>query len=128
MSKRRLALHALSITLLSVPNGVYMLCNVQILKEANAIALTMTALLVLSIIGLGALTHFKANAGVWTTIIGIFVLSLSNIAYVAGVALIIEGIGITVDAYGIKPLIKKQKIKELESDGKQVTYTTNVDK
>ena len=126
MSKRRLALHGLSITLLSVPNGVYMLCNVQILKEANAIALTMTALLVLSVIGLGALTHFKTNAGIWCAIVGIFVLSLSNIAYVAGVALIIEGIGIAIDVYAIKPLIKKQKIKEMEANGKQVTYTTEV--
>lgn len=126
MSKRRLALHSLSVGILTAPNIVYLLCNIKILKEANAIALTMTALIVLAIVGLGALAHFKANGGVWCALIGVFILSLSNIAWVAGIALIIEGLGLAVDGYAIRPLIKKQKIKELEADGKQVTYTTDV--
>lgn len=126
MSKRRKWLHAGSISLLTVPNLVYLICNGDVLKEANTIALTMTALLVLSVVGLGALAHFKANGGVWATLIGIFVLALSNIAYVAGVALIIEGAGLMVDGYVFKPLIKQAKIKELEDSGKQVTYTRDV--
>jgi hypothetical protein len=126
MSKRRKWLHAGSISLLTVPNLVYLICNGDVLKEANTIALTMTALLVLSVVGLGALAHFKANGGVWATLIGIFVLALSNIAYVAGVALIIEGVGLMVDGYVFKPLIRQAKIKELEDSGKQVTYTRDV--
>lgn len=126
MSKRRKWLHAGSISLLTVPNLVYLICNGDVLKEANTIALTMTALLVLSVMGLGALAHFKANGGVWATLIGIFVLALSNIAYVAGVALIIEGAGLMVDGYVFKPLIRQAKIKELEDSGKQVTYTRDV--
>lgn len=126
MSKKRKMYHALSISMLTAPNIIYLLCNVEILKEANAVALTMTALLVLSVVGLGALAHFRANAGVWTTLIGIFILSLSNISYVAGIALIIEGGGLAIDGYAIRPLIQKEKIKELEEDGKQVTYTTEV--
>ena len=126
MSKRRKWLHAGSISLLTIPNLVYLICNGEVLKEANTIALTMTALLVLSVVGLGALAHFKANGGVWATLIGIFVLALSNIAYVAGVALVIEGVGLMVDGYVFKPLIRQAKIKELEDSGKQVTYTRDV--
>lgn len=126
MSKRRKWLHVGSISLLTVPNLVYLICNGDVLKEANTIALTMTALLVLSVVGLGALAHFKANGGVWATLIGIFVLALSNIAYVAGVALVIEGVGLMVDGYVFKPLIRQAKIKELEDSGKQVTYTRDV--
>ena len=123
MSKKRIALHTLSVSILTAPNLVYLLCNVEVLKEANAIALTMTALLVLSIVGLGALAHFKPKSGIWVLLIGIFVLSLSNISYIAGMALIIEGSGLVVDGYGIEPLILKQKIKELQQNGQSVTYT-----
>ena len=127
MSKKRLLLHSLSIAILTAPNGIYLACNFDVLKEANVVALTMTSLLILSIIGLGALAHFKANRGVWVTLIGIFVLSLSNISYVAGIALIIEGGGLTVDGYVFKPLIMNIKTKELEDAGKNVTYTRNID-
>lgn len=126
MSKKRLWLNVSSIALVTVPNLVYMGCNVSVLKEANAIALTMTALLILSIVGLGALAHFKANGGVWVGLIGVFILSLSNIAYVAGIALIIEGIGLAIDGYVFKPIIQKTKIEELKENGENVTYTTNV--
>lgn len=126
MSKKRALLHAASISLLTVPNSVYLLCNVQILKEANAVALTMTALLVLSIVGLGALTHIKANGGIWVGLIGVFILALSNIAWVAGIALIIEGAGVTIDGYVFKPLITNAKVKELQENGESVTYTREV--
>jgi len=126
MSKKRIAWHALSVSILTVPNLIYLCCNIQILKEANAIALTMSALLVLSIVGMGALAHFKPKSGIWVTLIGVFVLALSNISYVVGIALIIEGSGLAVDGYGIQPMIVKQRIKELEEDGKQVTYTTEI--
>lgn len=126
MSKKRKWLHAGSIAMLTAPNMIYLGCNFQILKEANTVALTMTALVCLSIVGLGALAHFKANAGIWVTLIGIFILSLSNIAYVAGYALIIEGGGLAVDGYVMKPAIRKTKIQELEADGKSVTYTTDI--
>ena len=109
MSKRRKWLNVGSVALLTVPNLIYLICNGDILKEANTIALTMTALLVLSVVGLGALAHFKANGGVWTTLIGIFILALSNIAYVAGVALIIEGAGLLIDGYVLKPLIRQAR-------------------
>lgn len=126
MSKKRLILHCASIGLLSAPNFIYLGCNFDILKEANAVALTMTALLVLAIVGLGALAHFKANGGIWVTLIGIFILSLSNIAYVAGFALIIEGGGLAIDGYVLKPMIKKAKVEELKQNGESVTYTTQV--
>ena len=126
MSKKRVAWHALSVSILTVPNIIYLTCNIQILKEANAIALTMSALLVLSVVGLGTLAHFKPKSGIWVTLIGVFVLSLSNISYIAGIALIIEGSGLVVDGYAIQPMIVKQRIKELEEDGKQVTYTTTI--
>lgn len=127
MKKKRIAWHSLSVAILTAPNLTYLLCNVEILKEANAIALTMSALLILSVCGLGALAHFKPKSGIWVTLIGVFVLSLSNISYIAGIALIIEGSGLIVDAYGIQPMIVKEKIKELEEDGKQVTYTRNIE-
>lgn len=126
MSKKRLAWHSLSVAILTVPNFTYLLCNLQVLKEANAIALTLSALLILSVVGLGYLAHFKPKSGIWVTLIGIFILSLSNISYIAGIALIIEGSGLAVDGYAIQPQIIKQKIKELEEDGKQVTYTTDI--
>lgn len=126
MSKKRVWLHTASISLLTAPNIIYLSCNFNILREANAIALTMTAMLVLSIVGLGALAHFKANSGIWVTLIGVFILSLSNIAWVAGIALIIEGGGLAIDGYVLKPLITKIKIKELEDSGKQVTYTREI--
>ena len=126
MSKKRALLHAGSLTSLIVPNLVYMGCNVQVLKEANAIALTMTALLILGVIGIGALAHFKANAGIWCALIGVFILSLANIAYVAGIALIIEGAGLALDGYVFKPLITKQKMEELKKDGEQITYTREI--
>lgn len=126
MSKKRAWLHTASIGLLTAPNIIYLSCNFNILREANAIALTMTAMLVLSIVGLGALAHFKANSGIWVTLIGVFILSLSNIAWVAGIALIIEGGGLAIDGYVLKPLITKTKIKELEDNGKQVTYTREI--
>ncbi|MFA7163762.1 MAG: hypothetical protein WC097_06370 [Eubacteriales bacterium] len=126
MSKKRAWLHTASISLLTAPNIIYLSCNFNILREANAIALTMTAMLVLSIVGLGALAHFKANSGIWVTLIGVFILSLSNIAWVAGIALIIEGGGLAIDGYVLKPLITKIKIKELEDNGKQVTYTREI--
>lgn len=126
MSKKRLWLNIGAYATLIAPNLIYLGFNVQVLKEANAIALTMTAMLVLAIVGLGALTHVKMSSGVWVTLIGVFILALSNIAYIAGVALIIEGGSIAVDSYVFKPLITKQKIKELEENGKQVTYTTDI--
>lgn len=126
MSKKRVWLHTASISLLTAPNIIYLSCNFNILREANAIALTMTAMLVLSIVGLGALAHFKANSGIWVTLIGVFILSLSNIAWVAGIALMIEGGGLAIDGYVLKPLITKIKIKELEDNGKQVTYTREI--
>ena len=126
MSKKRLILHCSSIGLLTAPNLIYLGCNFEILKEANTVALTMTALLVLAIVGLGALAHFKANGGIWVTLIGIFILSLSNIAYIAGFALIIEGGGLAIDGYVLKPMIKKAKVEELKQNGESVTYTTEV--
>lgn len=126
MSKKRAWLHTASISLLTAPNIIYLSCNFNIIREANAIALTLTAMLVLSIVGLGALAHFKANSGIWVTLIGVFILSLSNIAWVAGIALIIEGGGLAIDGYVLKPLITKTKIKELEDNGKQVTYTREI--
>ena len=126
MSKKRAWLHAASYATLIAPNGVFMACNINILKEANVVALTMTALLVLAIVGLGALTHIKANGGIWVTLIGIFILALSNIAWVAGIALIIEGGGIALDGYVFKPMITKAKVEELKENGESVTYTTNV--
>ena len=127
MKKKRVLLETASISLLTLPNLVYMLCNLPVLKEANVIALTMVSLLVLAIIGLGALVHFKVKAGIWIMIVGIFVLVMSNISYVGGVALIIEGAGLALDAYLIRPIIIREKIKELEANGKSVTYTRNIE-
>lgn len=126
MSKKRFWLHAASISFLTAPNMIYLGCNFDVLKEANAVALTMTALIILAVVGLGALAHFKANGGIWVTLIGVFVLCLSNIAYIAGVALIIEGGGLAIDGYLFKPLIKKAKIEELKENGETVSYTTQV--
>lgn len=126
MGKKRAWLHAASYATLIAPNGVFLACNVDILKEANVVALTMTALLVLAIVGLGALSHIKANGGVWVALIGVFILSLSNIAWVAGVALIIEGAGVAIDGYIFKPLITKAKVEELKKNGESVTYTTGI--
>ena len=124
---KKIWLHILSISLLVFPNLIYLICNVSIFQEAHYIALTLVAILVLSIIGLGALLHFKTKAGVWVMVIGAFVLALSNISYVAGIALIIEGLGLALDAYIIRPLLIKIKIKELEDSGKSVTYTRQID-
>lgn len=126
MSKKRLWLNIGAYSTLIAPNLIYLGCNVNILKEANAIALTMTAMLVLSIIGIGALTHVKMNTGIWVMLIGIFILALSNIAYVAGVAILIEGGAVCVDGYVFKPLITKQKMKELNDNGEQVVYTREI--
>ena len=126
MKKRIFWMHTLSASLLSVPNLVYMGCNIQILQEANAIALTMTAMLVLSIVGLGMLTHIHINTGVWVTLIGVFILALSNISYVAGIALIIEGSAIAVDSTVLKPSILKLKTEELKKNGESVTYTREI--
>lgn len=126
MSKKRIWLHIASIGFLTAPNMIYLGCNFDILKEANTIALTMTAMLVLSIVGLGSLAHFKANSGVWVTVIGIFILSLSNIAWIAGMALLIEGGGLAVDGYLFRPLIEEIKLKELEKSGRKITYTREI--
>lgn len=126
MSKTRIWLNVGAYSTLIVPNLVYLGCNVQVLKEANAIALTMTAMLVLSIVGLGALTHIKMNSGIWVLLIGVFILALSNIAYIAGIALIIEGVSIGIDGYVFKPLITRQKVKELEDNGRTITYTREI--
>lgn len=126
MSKKRIWLHTASIAFLTAPNMIYLGCNFDILKEANTIALTMTAMLVLSIVGLGSLAHFKTNSGVWVTVIGIFILSLSNIAWIAGMALLIEGGGLVVDGYLFRPLIEEIKLKELEKSGRKITYTREI--
>lgn len=125
--KKKVLLHILSISLLVVPNLIYLICNSKLLKEVHAIALTLVAIVVLTVVGLGALLHFKAKAGIWVAIIGAFVLAMSNISYVAGVALLIEGVGLAIDAYFIKPILVKIKIKELEEDGKSITYTRSID-
>lgn len=126
MSKKRIWLHVASLSILSVPNLVYLGVNFDILKEANAIALTMSALLILAVVGVGVLAHMKFNGGVWALLIGIFVLALSNIAYIAGFALIIEGAGLALDGYIFKPIIKKVKIQELKEKGENVTYTEQI--
>lgn len=126
MSKKRIWLHTTSILILSVPNLTYLGFNFDILKEANAIALTMSALLILAVVGVGVLSHIKFNSGVWALLIGIFVLALSNVAYIAGFALIIEGAGLALDGYVFKPLIKKAKIQELKDKGENVTYTEQI--
>lgn len=126
MKKKQVLFHTLSVSVLSVPNLVYMGCNVEILKEANAVALTMTAMLVLSIVGLGMLTHIRVNTGIWVTLIGVFILALSNISYVAGIALVIEGSAIAVDTMVLKPQILKLKTEELKQNGESVTYTREI--
>ena len=126
MSKKRILLHSISLMILTAPNLTYLGINFDVLKEANALSLTMTALLVLSIVGIGAITHIKLNGGVWCALIGVFVIALSNIAYIAGIALIIEGVGIASDNYIFKPLIEKEKIKELKENGESVTYTKDI--
>lgn len=126
MSKKRLGLHAASLSFLTAPNLLYLGLNFDVLKEANALALTMSTMLILSVVGLGALTHFKPNKGIWLTLIGVFVLALSNVSYLAGMALIIEGGALALDGYVFKPLILNEKAKELERDGKQVTYTREI--
>lgn len=126
MKRKRIWLHVASVSILSVPNLTYLGFNFDILKEANAIALTMSALMILAVVGVGVLAHIKFNAGVWALLIGIFVLALSNIAYIAGYALIIEGAGLALDGYVFKPLIKKEKIKELKEKGENVVYTDKI--
>lgn len=126
MTKRHKILNIVSISLLTAPNLAYLGFNFNILREANVIALSMTAMLILSIVGMGALAHIKANAGVWACLIGIFILSLSNIAYIAGVALLIEGGGLAIDGYILKPQIIKEKTKEIEKNGGTVTYTREI--
>lgn len=126
MKKKRIWLHVASVSILSVPNLTYLGFNFDILKEANAIALTMSALMILAVVGVGVLAHIKFNAGVWALLIGIFVLALSNIAYIAGYALLIEGAGLALDGYILKPLIKKEKIKELKEKGENVVYTDKI--
>ena len=123
MSKQRIFYHILSATILTVPNLTYLGLNFDVLKEVNAISLTMTALLILSVIGLGTLAHLKLNGGVWAILVGIFILALSNLQYIAGVALVIEGGGMALDGYVFKPLIQKAKIKEFEKNGGSITYT-----
>lgn len=126
MSKTRIFYHVMATSILTAPNLVYLGLNFDILKEANAISLTMTALLIMAVVGVGAMTHLKVNGGIWALLIGIFILALSNIAYIAGVALMIEGAGVALDGYVFKPLIQKQKEKELERSGKSITYTKQV--
>ena len=126
MRRKRIWTNALSIVLLTVSNTIYLCCNIPLLREANVVALSMTALLVLSIIGLGTLAHFKANAGVWAMLIGVFILALSNIAWVAGIALLIEGAGLAIDGYALKPLALKLKTEELKENGESVTYTREI--
>ena len=126
MTKKRAWLHVLSVAVVVIPNLIYMLCNIQVLKDANWLSLTMTALLVLGVIGLGALAHFKPKAGIWVVLIGVFVLALANMSYVAGIALIIEGVGLALESYLIRPIIKEEKIKELKARGETVTYTSEV--
>lgn len=126
MSKKRALLNTASISLLTAPNLVYLGCNFEVLRDANIIALSLTAMLILSIVGVGALTHIKANGGVWVTLIGVFILALSNISYIAGYALIIEGGGIAIDGYVLKPLILKTKAEEIEKNGGTVTYTREI--
>lgn len=123
MSKKRKLLHASSIGLLTGPNALFLGLNSNLLKEANAIALTMTAMIVLAIIGLGTLASIKANTGVWVVMVGVFILALSNIAYIAGYALLIEGGALAIDGYVIRPMILKEKEEELLRNGKNVTYT-----
>lgn len=127
MKWRTFLLHLGSILILVVPNLVYLLTKLDVIKDTHAIALTMVAMVVFSVIGIGVLLHFKFNIGVWITIIGAFVLALSNISYVAGVALLIEGVGITLDGYIFKPLRIRARVKELEKDGKSITYTRRID-
>lgn len=124
MGKKRLFYHMISLSLLTVPNLTYLGCNFDVLKEANAISLTMSALLILSVVGFGAATHLKINNGVWALLIGVLVLSLSNIAYIVGIALIIEGSGIALDGYVFKPLIEIEKAKEHSEHGTESNTTT----
>ncbi len=126
MSKKRAILTTSAVGVLTAPNLIYLGCNFNVLKEANAVALSMTALLILAVVGLGTLAHFKANKGIWIILIGIFILALSNIAYVAGVALLIEGTGLAFDGYVLDRLILKEKLRELEANGEHVTYTREV--
>ena len=100
--KKTILLHLVSIALLVIPNLIYLICNLGLFKEAHALALTMVAIVVLCVIGLGALLHFKVKAGIWVAIMGAFVLSLSNISFVAGIALLIEGVGLAIDGYFIQ--------------------------
>lgn len=123
MNKKRIVYHILSIFFLTVPNLVYLLCNFNVLKETNIISLTMVAMLILSVIGIGALTHIKLKAGIWTILVGLFMLIMSNISLIGAVALIIEGGGMVIDGYVFKPLIDKSKVKEFEENGGTITYT-----
>lgn len=123
MKTKRILLHILSMAVLIIPNLVFLICNYNVIKEVNAISLTMVALITLSIIGIGALTHVKIKGGIWAILIGLFVLSMGNISIVAGIALIIEGAGIAIDGYILKPLIEKIKVKEFEGNGGTITYT-----
>lgn len=125
--KKTLILHLISLAILICPNLIYLIYNSNVLSQAHAIALSMVAMVGLSAIGIGVLCHIKPKAGVWSVLIGAFVLALSNISYIAGIALIIEGVALIIDGYIIRPLIIRAKTKELEANGKQVTYTRRID-
>ena len=127
MKALKILLEVLSIAILTVPNLVYLLCNGHIFKEAHYIAITLISLVVLSVICLGAFIHCKIKAGIWLLLIGVFVVAISNISLYGGTALIIEGIGLAIDGYLIRPFVVKLKIKELESHGKSVSYTRNIE-
>lgn len=127
MKKWRILLEIASIALLVIPNLIFLICNIQVFKTAHIVAITMVALVVLSVVGLGAMIHFKVKSGIWMLLIGVFVVAWSNISYYGGIALIIEGVALAIDGYFIRPLIVKQKIKELEANGKSVTYTRNIE-
>lgn len=124
--KKKNLLKAASASTLVLPNLVYLLANGDVLKEENVVSLTMTAMVILSVVGVGALLHVKANGGIWCAIIGVFILALSNVAKIAGTALLIEGVAVSLDSFIFQPLISREKIKELEADGKSVTYTRSV--
>lgn len=127
MKKYRIMLQIAAMVILIVPNLIYLICNFSVFKDRNVVAISMIAMLIFAIVGLGALLHFKVKAGVWTTIIGIFILAVGDLAHITGIALLIEGIGLILDGYIIRPILIKLKIRELEENGESITYTRPIE-
>ena len=125
--KKYWIMQAVSIIVILTPIIVFASVSGGSLTGKQWLGLTMSGLIILSLVLLALMIKVKIRAGVWLLMTACVMLVLQNLGYILGMGLLMVGLGLTIDAYLIRPLILKYKRGMLKDNGETVTFSQRID-